>query len=379
MIMQTKPSMMMKPSLFLLLGRQRSFGRLSHQKTAAYFSSSSSSPDDLVLSNIDEDAGIALLTMNRPPANSLSLEMNEAISNSIKTIEANPNIQSVILASSNPTIFSAGLDVSELVVPDKERLPKFWNSLQQVYIDLYGSRLATVAAIQGHAPAAGCFLAMACDYRVMYAGGVNNKTKKKHIPTIGLNETQLGIAAPSWMGQLLVRTIGFRRAELALALGTLFPPDQALAIGLVDAIALDQSSVSDLLDETSHDKLVELLPAASKDQADNALMQKAYSQAKIFAKIPPQARVASKIVTREEHVQDIIATREEDANHFCGFVTQDAVQNNLKAYSGPSLVMRWNFALICDALDHFSSTYYEKKKEPPQLETKMSPGRLSNV
>lgn len=75
---------------------------------------------------------------------------NEAISSSLKQIESNPKIQSVIFASSNPAIFSAGLDINELISPSDERLPKFWNSLQQVYIDLYGSRLATVAAIQGH-------------------------------------------------------------------------------------------------------------------------------------------------------------------------------------------------------------------------------------
>ena len=113
---------------------------------------------------------------------------NEAICSSIKEIEANPKIQSLILASSNPKIFSAGLDIQELVEPDHKRLARFWNSLQQIFIDLYGSRLATVAAIQGHAPAAGCFLAMACDYRIMSAGN------KNHVPTIGLNETQLGIA-----------------------------------------------------------------------------------------------------------------------------------------------------------------------------------------
>ena len=60
--------------------------------------------------------------------------------------------------------------------------------MQQLYIDLYSSRLATVAAVQGHAPAAGCFLAMACDYRIMSTGD------GKKVPTIGLNETRLGIA-----------------------------------------------------------------------------------------------------------------------------------------------------------------------------------------
>lgn len=321
----------MKPALLLLLSRQRcGLGRLSHKKNigVSYFSSSSSSPDDLVLSNMDEHSGVAVLTMNRPPANSLSLEMNEAICSSIKRIEANPNIQSVILASSNPTIFSAGLDVSELLSPDSVRLPKFWNSLQQVYIDLYGSRLATVAAIQGHAPAAGCFLAMACDYRVMFAGGVNSDTKKKHVPTIGLNETRLGIAAPSWMGQLLVRTIGFRQAELALALGTLFPPDKALEVGMVDEL-VDQQSPDN---ESTDDGLLELLPKVMENQALNPVLQKAYAHAKLYAKISPQARVASKAVTREEHIHDMIDTREADTTHFCGFVTQDAVQENLEAY-----------------------------------------------
>ena len=140
---------------------------------------------------------------------------NEAICTSLKTMESNPKIQSVILSSSNPKIFSAGLDVSELVSPNPDRLPKFWNSLQQLYLDLYGSRLAVVAAIQGHAPAAGCFLAMACDYRIMSSGednsgdGGGGDMKKRFVPTIGLNETQLGIAGElPWVHGVLACIVG---------------------------------------------------------------------------------------------------------------------------------------------------------------------------
>ena len=128
-------------------------------------------------------------------------------------MESNPKIQSVILSSSNPKIFSAGLDVSELVSPNPDRLPKFWNSLQQLYLDLYGSRLAVVAAIQGHAPAAGCFLAMACDYRIMSSGDIGGEgggdMKKRFVPTIGLNETQLGIAGElPWVHGVLACIVG---------------------------------------------------------------------------------------------------------------------------------------------------------------------------
>lgn len=254
---------------------------------------------------------------------------NVALCSSIKSIEANPRIQSVILASSNPRIFSAGLDLAELVAPDADRLPRFWNSLQQVFVDLYGSRLATVAAIGGHAPAAGCFLALACDHRIMSAGDTGEGAPPP--PAIGFNETRLGIAAPPWMGKMLVRTIGWRRAELALALGTLFPPDEALGIGLVDAVVPPRTSTS--ADEADDDAWLDLLPSAIRGRAsDPALLRKAYAQASIYAKIPHQARVASKLVTREEHIHDMIAKRENDTDHFCEFVTQEAVQRILKGY-----------------------------------------------
>ena len=44
-------------------------------------------------------------------------------------------------------IFSGGLDIMEMADPDPDRLGKFWRALQQAWIQLYGSNLATVAAI----------------------------------------------------------------------------------------------------------------------------------------------------------------------------------------------------------------------------------------
>ena len=268
----------------------------------------------------NEAAGIAMLTMNRPPANSLSLEMNRAISRSIKDVEKNKAIQSLIVTSSSRrNIFCAGLDVAELVEPDKDRLPRFWRSLQQVYIDLYGSRLATVAAVGGHAPAAGCFLAMSCDFRVM-SGEVGR---------IGLNETRLGIAAPPWMGQMLVRIIGHRRGELALAMGTLFEPEEAKTLGLIDEVIFHSSGESD---EESRAVLETLLPSDIKDKASGPLLQRALKQARAFAEVPPNARAASKMITRKSHIHDMFTQREADTDWFCEFINQPEVQENLKRY-----------------------------------------------
>ncbi len=42
--------------------------------------------------------------------------------------------------------------------------------------------------------------------------------------------------APPWLSRMLVDTVGFRRAERMLQLGSLLKPEQALAAGLVDEV-----------------------------------------------------------------------------------------------------------------------------------------------
>jgi 3,2-trans-enoyl-CoA isomerase len=181
--------------------------------------------------------------------------------------------------------------------PDMKRLVMFWSSFQDLYLDLYGSRLACIAAMQGHAPAAGCMLAMSCDYRIMAA------TTETHRPTIGLNESKLGIVAPPWLGQQMVDTIGRRNAEISLALGTLYSPEEALKIGLVDLVV-------------------------PQDQVE----AKASEAALQWAKIPAQARVASKRMIRKDRLDRLKASRSQDVEHFANFVITEHVQDSLTAY-----------------------------------------------
>ena len=209
-------------------------------------------------------------------------------------------MNSLVLASSLPTVFCAGLDIMEMHQPDPQRLRQFWHSFQQVYLDLYGSRLATIAAIAGHAPAAGCMLALSCDYRIM-ASAPPSDPKKAF--TIGLNETKLGIVAPPWLGQQFIDIIGHRHAELGLSLGLLYQPDQALAIGLVD----------------------ELVP-----QQD--VLKRSQDEAAKWGQIPPKARFASKMLTRKSKLDNLVATRDKDTDFFCSFVLDDKVQKTLDAY-----------------------------------------------
>lgn len=269
---------------------RRSFvSRFSRCSSNRFLSTAS---EDLVKISVEES--VATLTMNRRPVNSLSLEMCLAMSSAIKDIEQNSKVQSLVLSSSNPSIFSAGLDMKEMYNPDHDRLNEFWTSFQQLFIDLYGSRLATIAAIEGHAPAAGCMLALSCDYRVMCADDSFS---------IGLNEAKFGIAAPSWLGELMLRTIGFRQGEMALALGTLFNPNEALGVGLVD-LTVDRELV----------------------------LESSYEIARRWGKIPPHARVATKQLARGQYISDLKDKRKEDLDYFTSFVLTDKVQTSLGFY-----------------------------------------------
>ena len=88
-----------------------------------------------------------------------------------------------------------------------------------------GSRIPTVAAIDGFALGGGLELALACDYRVAVEGYERN---------LGLPEVQLGIH-PGFGGS--VRSVQIVGAPLALDLmltGRMLSPAEAVAHGLVD-------------------------------------------------------------------------------------------------------------------------------------------------
>lgn len=134
---------------------------------------------------------------------------------------------------------------------------------------------------------------MCTEYRVM----LNNFT-------IGLNETQLGIVAPSWFAATMLNTIGTRQTELALTTGRLFKTEEALKVGLIDEIASDKN-----------DGIV-----------------KAEAFIKKFARIPPIARTLSKRAVRGKDIKALEDNREKDLNVFLTLIKDPKVQKGLGLY-----------------------------------------------
>ncbi|XP_052069800.1 enoyl-CoA delta isomerase 1, mitochondrial-like isoform X1 [Mytilus californianus] len=242
--------------------------------------------------SVDEQTGIALLKMKRKPVNSLNLEFLQDIRSTIVTLEQNKKCKGLVLTSDVPKIFSAGIDILEMYQPNEERLHSFWRALQDMWLQLYVTPLATIAAINGHSPAGGCLISISCDYRIMAPNY-----------TIGLNETLLGIVAPFWFKDAMCNTVGHREAEIALALGKLYSTDEALQKGLVDEVV-----PSEQIMEAAQKKLLE------------------------YVKIPNMARALSKQLMRQETADKLRSKQDSDIQNFVNFCLQDKVQQSLGFY-----------------------------------------------
>ena len=211
--------------------------------------------------------GIAVVTMAREPVNSMNLDVWRQLSAALEELEADPAIRGVIWRSGLvKDVFTAGNDLLELYAPKTSlaRYEEFWVLQNQFLARLYRSPLVTMAAIRGAAPAGGCCLALCCDYRLMTDFGA-----------IGLNEVALGIPVPAYWAQLMVRTIGQRPAERILGFGVMVEPQEAKALGMVDAVVSRDS-----LDATASATMAQLLKAPDPGRrATKASLRSEFAQA----------------------------------------------------------------------------------------------------
>ena len=168
---------------------------------------------------------LALITLNRGKSNALNRELITELSDMLHNISNDDNINGVIITG-REHFFSAGLDLIELYGYNEEEAKSFWHLFLDFTAKIIAFKKPMVAAINGHSPAGGCVIALACDARVMAEG--------KYI--IGLNEVPVGIIVPESIFKLYSFWLGTGNAARSLLEGKLFSPEEALEIGLVDEL-----------------------------------------------------------------------------------------------------------------------------------------------
>ena len=173
---------------------------------------------------------VATITLNRGKSNALNYALIAELDEMFANILKDDTVAGVILTGNAP-FFSAGLDLIELYDYEEKQVENFWILFLKFVKNIVGFKKPLIAAISGHAPAGGCVMALAADYRIMADGPF----------IIGLNEVPVGIIVPSGIFNLYAFWIGQAQAARNLLQGMLYKPQEALAAGLIDELVSAES------------------------------------------------------------------------------------------------------------------------------------------
>ncbi|ORX84852.1 ClpP/crotonase [Basidiobolus meristosporus CBS 931.73] len=203
------------------------------------------SVSNLVLKEADS-SGVVTLKLNAPPVNALTRPLLSEISNSLHEIVTQvdlkksesqaPLVNGVVLTSNLNHQFCAGLDLRELHHPDPEKLKDYLQLFLKTLRSLAALPIPTAAVYNGHALAGGAVLGMACERRFLFRGQPP-KSQNGASYWVGLNETAIGLAIPPFLRELAHFVVNYpAEFDVYLEHGTVFQPDDAYKVGMVDDI-----------------------------------------------------------------------------------------------------------------------------------------------
>ena len=179
-----------------------------------------------ILVEYRQQDGIALLTLNDPPANTYSYEMMQQLDDAILKARFDSQIHVLVLTGSGDKFFCAGANIKMLQSVTPEFKYYFCLHANETLNRLEQTPKLVIAAINGHCVGGGLEVALAADIRLA----------KKGAGKIGLPEVNLGVLPGTGGTQRLVRVVGKSKAIEMMALGRTFEFEEGLHHGLLNHI-----------------------------------------------------------------------------------------------------------------------------------------------
>lgn len=170
--------------------------------------------------------GIALITLNDPPANTYSYEMMQQLDRVILDARMDDAVQVIVITGKGEKFFCAGADIRMLgdVTPSFKYY--FCLHANETLSRLEQTPKLVIAAINGHCVGGGLEVAMAADLRIA----------RKGAGKLGLPEVSLGVLPGTGGTQRLVRIVGKAKAIELMATGQLFDFERGLELGIVNQV-----------------------------------------------------------------------------------------------------------------------------------------------
>ncbi len=243
---------------------------------------------------IEEQEGVVILKMSSNKLNLMNDAFFKDLNYAFDTLDNEFANKPVVLTAMG-NVFSAGLDLTQsfdiFARGDTNEVLSWFNQFRESILRVFNFDRPIIAALNGHAIAAGLILALCCDMR--YAVSTNAK--------FGLNEITIGFPLPSVFADIIKCALGARRSEEILFSGILYNPDDCIKLGIFHDI-------------TDHNNLIDMsLAYASQFNSDNIY---AYSIAKKALRMEANHRIESYCKEMDKDIP--------------GMLTSDKTKSNLK-------------------------------------------------
>jgi enoyl-CoA hydratase/carnithine racemase len=204
----------------------------------------------MTLIDITHHDGVVLARLNHGVPNAISVELVKELAETLELVKSDSAARALVMASANDKFFSIGFDIPQLFTFSAEEFGTFFRAFNQVCLDLYTLPKPTIAALNGHATAGGCILALCFDYRLIAEGR----------KLMGLNEIKLGVPVPFIADCCLRALIGVRQARDVMESGDFYPADAVVQMGMADE-ALPEGQLVDAAIEKG--RKLAAMPAAA--------------------------------------------------------------------------------------------------------------------
>jgi enoyl-CoA hydratase/3-hydroxyacyl-CoA dehydrogenase len=214
------------PTILRRLVAQGRLGQKSGQGFYAYPQPDAEQPSEVIKLETREN-GVAIAWLANGQMNSISPQVVQDLEKVWATVKQS-GVRALVIASSNPFLFSAGADVKAFTTMDESSGEELINAAHALFKDLGSDGVATIAAVNGLAFGGGCELAMACDMRIAARSAM-----------FGQPEIKLGIIPGFGGTQRLPRLVGASKALEMNLVGDPVLADEAFELGLCNRLVDD--------------------------------------------------------------------------------------------------------------------------------------------
>lgn len=181
---------------------------------------------DKTLVHYQAENGVALLTLDDPPANTYTHEMMRQLDEAIVRARFDDDVYVIVITGKGEKFFSAGANIQMLSEVTSGFKYCFCLHANETLNRLEQTPKLTIAALNGHTVGGGLEIAMAADLRVARAGK----------SMVGLPEVNLGVLPGTGGTQRLGRLVGKSKAIELMATAEMFGFDRALDLGIVNQV-----------------------------------------------------------------------------------------------------------------------------------------------